>query len=365
MVLVAAIVLGFFLITRFTHGTASTPGGQPPSKSGGQAVTHPATTEKWTVAQGLPTNVIRLAFSAADATRGYASVFVTKQEQHIYMTTDRGNTWRQVGVIQGPVSDILTTDPQDPQDVVSLSVYAPVPGTYTLQRSLDGGKSWTTQATTLPTTGEVSQTGWSGSTFLAGFQLDGQLQGSSALVAFPKSQASLHLDVNGKINGLAIAHLTLLTGRQGKIAVWGDDSSSSTKVFGVGTSDQGKSWAPLPTTIHGKNAIPLAAFDDGGAIVAQSTDASAAFISTDGGVTWATQPTFTGQGAWTANHTLFVTSRGKTLVVVESDGAYVLSKGAWNRATSKPVIAASDGGSLHAARLWAMDAQGHVIWSDD
>jgi hypothetical protein len=66
----------------------------------------------------------------------------------------------------------------------------------------------------LPTTGEISATGytgWSGSTFLVGFQLDGHLLGSSAVIAFPKGGASRHLDDNGKINGKASKQLRLLT----------------------------------------------------------------------------------------------------------------------------------------------------------
>lgn len=364
ILLVGAVALGFFVFTQAAHGSN---GADPaPSKPNGQPLTNAATSEQWTVAQGLPTNVMRLTFSASDPNLGYASVFVNKQQQHIYKTTDRGDSWNQVGVAQGPVSDILATDPTDPQDVVSLSVYAPTPGTYAFQRSLDGGKTWANVTTNLPTTGEVSQTGWSGSTFLVGFQLDGQLQGSSAVVAFPKNQASVHLDVNGKINGASIPHLTLLTGRRGKIEVWGDDGSSPAKtIYGAATSNQGQSWSALPTTIHGKKAIPLAAFDDGGAIVAQATDASEITLSNDDGATWATQPAFPGQGGWESNHGVFVTSQGKTLVVTENDGTYTLANGAWKKATSKPVIAASDGGAKHAARLWALDAQGHVIWTDD
>src|SRR5262249_26283740 len=157
-----------------------------------------------------PSQVTRLAFSAADDTRGYAVAFVNKQSQTVYTTTDRGVTWRQAGTINGPVGDFLTTNPLDAQDVAVLSAYAPTPGEYAFQRSLDGGKTWSTQSTMLTTTGQVSQIGWSGSTFLLGVQLDGQLQGSSAVVAFPRGGPSVHLDVNGKLNGKAIPHLRLL-----------------------------------------------------------------------------------------------------------------------------------------------------------
>jgi photosystem II stability/assembly factor-like uncharacterized protein len=94
------------------------------------------------VAKGLPTQVMRLAFSAADSSRGYASVFVDKQSQTIYTTTDRGASWSQAGSFSGPVGDFISTDPLDAQDVVVLSPYAPKPGEYTFQRSFDGGKTW-------------------------------------------------------------------------------------------------------------------------------------------------------------------------------------------------------------------------------
>jgi hypothetical protein len=364
--LIGAVVIGFFVFIQVSRNVNDTTGGNPPpSKPNGQPITNTTTSEQWTVAQGLPTNVMRLAFSANNVNLGYASVFINKQEQQIYKTTDQGKTWSSVGMAQGPVSDILATDPLDPQDVVSLSVYAPAPGTYTFQRSLDGGKTWTNVTTSLPTTGEVSQTGWSGSTFLVGFQLDGQLQGSSAVVAFPKNQASVHLDTNGKINGVSIADLTLLTGRRGEIEVWGDGGSSAPTVYGAATKNQGKTWSALPTVIHGKKSIPLAALDDGSVIVAQATDASVVSISNDDGATWTSQPTLPGQSVWTANHSVFVTSHGKTLVVSGNDGTYTLANGVWKKATSKSVIAASSGAAQHTARLWAMDAQGHVIWTDD
>ena len=364
ILLIAAALVGFFLFKQLLHNSTGSATYDQPTKPTGTGVVNVSTTETWTVAQGLPTQVMRLAFSASDTTQGYASAFVNKQEQHIYHTTDRGATWSQVGVIQGPVSDVLSTDPLDPQDVVSLSVYAPTPGTYTIQRSLDGGKTWTNQTTALPTTGEVSQTGWSDSTFLVGFGLDNQSPGASAVVAFPKNQASLHLDVNGKINGASIAHLTVLTGRHGKVEVWGDDGSALGNVFAAATNDLGQSWSALPTTMQGKKGVALAAFDDGRVIIAASADNTQLTVSSDDGATWTTLPSFTGQGALEVNHGLFVTSHGQTFVVEENDGAYVLANGSWKKATSKSVSAASDGGSQHSARLWATDAQGHIVWYD-
>jgi hypothetical protein len=209
----------------------------------------------------------------------------------------------------------------------------------------------------LPTTGTVTQTGWSGSTFLIGFQLDSPLQGTSAVVAFPKGRASFHLDVNGKINGVAIAHLSLLTGRGTTIEVWGDDDSVAHTIIGVATTDSGKSWATLPTTIRGSKMEPSACTYDGNTLVAWSADHKQIAISTDGGHTWAALPTATG-----AQH-VFVTARNKAVFIIGSDGTYAVRNGTWSRITSKQIAYVSDGFAT-PARLWSYDAQDHVIWLD-
>lgn len=178
VLVVAIVAFALFVFTQPRHGAGANDSAPP--KPQGTQISNPTTTESWTIANGLPSQVTRLAFSAADATRGYAVAFVNKQTQALYTTTDSGTSWQQSGTIQGPVGDILSTDPLDPQDVVMLSVYAPTAGAYTFQRSLDGGHTWSTQSTDLPTTGTVSQTGWSDATFLVGFQLDAQLHGASA-----------------------------------------------------------------------------------------------------------------------------------------------------------------------------------------
>jgi hypothetical protein len=261
------------------------------------------------------------------------------------------------------VGDFISTDPLDAQDVVVLSAYAPAPGEYTFQRSLDGGKTWSTQTTSLTTTGQVSQIGWSDSTFLLGMQLDGLLQGSSALVAFPKGQPGVHLDVNGKLNGQAINHLRLLTGHNKKIVAWSDDGSAAQHVTGLATTDMGQSWAGLPNTTPGANLGPTASSDDGNALVATSADNQRIALSTDGGASWTAQPSFA--GAQNANAAVYVTAKSKKAVVALDNGTYVVKNGKWTRITSKSAANLSDNGSANGARLWAYDAQGHVIWLDD
>jgi hypothetical protein len=306
---------------------------------------------------------MRLAFSAADSSRGYAVAFVNKQSQTIYATTDRGASWSQTGTFNGPVGDFLSTDPLDAQDVVVLSAYAPTPGEYTFQRSLDGGKTWTTQTTMLTTTGQVSQIGWSDSTFLLGMQLDAQLQGSSSVIAFPKGQPGVHLDVDGKLNGKVIKHLRLLTGHNKKIVAWGDDGAAAPTVTGLSTTDMGKSWAGLPNTTPGAKLGPTASSDDGNALVATSADNQQFAVSTDGGASWTAQPTFA--GSQNANAAVYVTAKSKKAVVALDSGTYAVKNGKWTRITSKSAANLSDNGSANGARLWAYDAQGQVIWLDD
>jgi hypothetical protein len=360
VIVVAAFLVVFVLAQSSAHPAAN---GAAPPKPRGNQTNNPHTTENWTVAQGLPSQVTRLAFSAADGDKGYAVAFVNKQSQAMYTTTDRGVTWRQAGTINGPVGDFLSTDPFDTQDVVVLSAYAPTPGAYSFQRSLDGGKTWSEQTTTLTTTGQVSQIGWSDSTFLVGFQLDGQLLGSSAVVAFPKGGSGVHLDVNGKINGKAIAHLRLLTGRQKKIVAWGDDASASQNITGLATTDLGKTWTTLPTPISGAPLAPTAGSDDGSAMVASSADNKQIAVSTDGGATWTAQPSF--PDASDLNQAVFITAKSKKFVVAQGDGTYTVHNGKWTKIASKPAAYLSDNGSPQAARLWAYDTQGRVVWLDD
>jgi hypothetical protein len=72
---VAAVVLGIFFITQSSF-MASKAGDAAPPKPQGSQTTNPPTGEVWTIAKGLPLNVTSLAFSTADATRGYAAAFV-------------------------------------------------------------------------------------------------------------------------------------------------------------------------------------------------------------------------------------------------------------------------------------------------
>ncbi|HEY7094305.1 MAG TPA: hypothetical protein VH393_14065, partial [Ktedonobacterales bacterium] len=211
------------------------------------------------------------------------------------------------------------------------------------------------------TTGQVAQIGWSGSTFLLGMQLDGELLGSSAVIAFPKGQPGVHLDVNGKLNGQAIKHLRLLTGRQNKIVVWGDDGSTAQNLAGLATADMGKSWAAQPNSTPGGKLKPTASSVDGNTLVATSDDNQQVAVSTDGGTSWTAQPSLSSA----QNAAVYVTAKSKKAVVALDNGTYAVKNGKWTRITSKLAINLSDNGSANGTRLWAVDAQGQVIWLDD
>jgi photosystem II stability/assembly factor-like uncharacterized protein len=320
------------------------------------------------VAKDLPAHqVMRIAFSASEPTRGYASVFTGKQTQALYATTDNGVSWSQAGTVDAPEGDIISVDPLDPQDVVMLTVYAPMPGAYTFQRTLDGGRTWSPQTADLPTTGEISATGytgWSDSTFLVGFPLEGNLQGSTAVIAFPKGGASRHLDDNGKISGKAIKHLRLLTGCQGRIQIWGDDGSSGQNIIGAATSDLGQTWTSLsPPMIGGTPLTPAGASDDGSALVATSADNTQYALSSDGGTTWTPQPALSGRCL--GQQQIFIAAKSKTVVVACNDSAYSLRGGVWSSLTSNPVVSVSENGAKSAVRLWSYDYEGRTLWRDE
>jgi len=310
---------------------------------------------------------MRIAFSASEPAHGYASIFTGKQTQALYATTDSGVSWSQAGTVEAPEGDIISVDPLDPQDVVMLTVYAPMPGAYAFQRTLDGGRTWSPHSADLPTTGEISATGytgWSGSTFLVGFHLDGALQGSSAVIAFPKGGASHHLDDNGKINGKAIKHLRLLTGCQGRIQVWGDDGSSGQNIIGAATSDLGRTWTALsPPVVGGAPLTPSGASDDGSALVATSADYAQYALSTDGGNTWTPLPTLSGRCV--GQQQIFIAAKSNTVVVACNDSAYSLRSDVWSSLTSNPVVSVSENGATSGVRLWSYDYEGRTQWRDE
>ncbi len=183
------------------------------------------------------------------------------------------------------------------------------------------------------------------------------------MIAFPKGGASRRLDDNGKINGKSVKHLRLLTGRQGRIQVWGDDGSSGQTIIGVATSDLGQTWTALtPPMVDGTALTPAGATDDGSALVATSADDTQYALSVDGGCAWLPQPLFSGRCV--GEHQLFITAKSATILVACNDSAYSLRGGVWSSLTSKPVVSVSENGAASGVRLWSYDYEGNTLWRD-
>lgn len=320
--------------------------------------------EPWKLANGLPRQTLALAFSDHVAGRGFAAAFTDKTTEAIYTTTDNGSNWTYVSSVHAPVADALAINPTNPQDLVLLSSTAPAPGAYALQRSADGGHTWQAQTTSVPSSATISAIGWSDSTFVANLQLDRQPIGDNALVAFPVSGASVHLDVNGKLNGRSVPHVQLVSGYSGKLYIWGVDEAQAPQSIGLVTADLGKTWATLSPTAGGVAIRPVAASADGAAALAISADQSQAALSNDGGRSWSLQPPPRSGGAH-IDRQAFVTSTGQFVLHVSGggpDGTYTRRNGAWAKVTDRDIIAISTEGHGHLVRLWSYDANGLVTW---
>ncbi len=289
---------------------------------------------------------------------------MNKTTQAVYTTTNTGSVWKYVNAVQAPVADALATDPTDPQDIVMLSFSAPAPGTYTIQRSTDGGRTWTQQVTSLPSAATVSQIGWADSTFLASFQLDRQPIGDSALVAFPAAGSSQHLDVDGKINGNSFPHIQLISSHNHTLQIWGVDDAQPQRTIGLATANMGQTWQTLSATAGGNAIKPIATTANGAALVAMTTNQAQVALSRDGGLTWQLQKSL-GAGTFQGDRESFVTGAGQLLLHVSTGanpGMYGLRNGAWIKITARDVVAVSTDANGNPVRLWSYDTNGLVTW---
>lgn len=360
------IIVGLVYFSPFGHHVNQGAAGGVPPKPSGTQVSTTSLPEHWTQAQGLPKQILNLAFSTKAPGVGYAAAFVNKQTQAMYHTTDSGTTWQLVSTVQAPVADIVSSDPSDSQDIVFLSLNAPAPGTYVIHRSYDGGRTWQTQSTSLPSSATISKTGWYDSTFLVGFQLDRQPSGDSALVAFPAKNASYHLDVDGKINGIAIPHIQLITGHNSTLQIWGVDDAQTPRTIGLGTANMGNSWSVLATSVAGTSLMPVTVTDDGNTFLAVTADQAHVAVSKDGGSTWSLQQGL-GNGKYQTDHAAFVTQSGQVLLKVSNNanpGTYGFRNGAWVNVTARDVVAITSDASGNLFRLWSYDANGEVTWTN-
>ena len=318
----------------------------------------PQTVGKWIVAQGLPNMVTRYTFSAQTPSIGYATALVTKTTQAIYKTTDAGTSWQKISSIHTTIGDIISSDPTNPQDIALLSSDVPMPGLYSIQRSYNGGITWSTQSVTMVSDATVSQTGWDDSTFVVGFDLAVQLPETTAVVAFPSGKDGVHLDVNGKLDGLSINHLTLIVHTHGNLQIWG---LLNTNIVGLATSDMGSHWATVFNSSSATALTPIAATDSGAVIVYATHDHTHFSTTTNGVQTATAQASMNGfpqrvLGVWLAPD-------GKISAIAGGDGTYLLRNGKWVKVTSRHIAMLTEN-AAGQPRLWSTNAQGTIIYQD-
>ncbi len=298
-------------------------------------------------------------FSAQTPTIGYASVLVTKMSQAIYKTTDAGTTWRKISSINSFYSDYISIDPINAQDIVLLSGEIPAPGEYAIERSYDGGIIWTAQTTTLDSDATISQFGWVGSSFVAGFELAGNQTGYSAVVAFPSKQSSFHLDISDKVNTTAIAHLTLISGTQTALQIWG---MTSFGMVGFLTTDMGKHWTTLLNSSFITSPVPAAASANGVTIASLNTNNSQITISVNGSVVL--NMSAGTNGLPNTLRQAFISPDGKYVAVDSGDGEYLLHNNQWVKVTNTEVAMLAENAEGQP-RLWVGNNQGQLTYQDN
>ncbi len=329
------------------------------SQSSGLQMHWSLTIGTWTTSQGLPQRITNYSFSAQTPTIGYAAVLTTPMSQAIYKTTDAGTTWQKISNITASVGDYISIDPINTQDIVLLSGEIPAPGEYAIQRSYDGGITWSAQSTTLDSDAAVSQMGWIGSTFVVGFDMAGNQMGYAAVVAFPSKQNSFHLDVSDKIDATAITHITLISGTQKALQIWGMTNSG---MVGFLTSDLGNHWTTLLNSASTTDPTPVAASANGVTVASLNTNNSQITIAVNGSVVL--NMNAGANGLPNTLQQVFISADGKFVAIDGGDGMYLLHNGQWVKvtATSAAMLAENAAGQ---PRLWASNNQGQLSFQDD
>ena len=357
VILVFSLVFGFFALL-YTHSTVN---GKDvtsvPTKPAGTTTTQPLSNGNWIVAQGLPrSSVTRFTFSSKTPSVGYASILNSKQTQDIYKTADAGTTCS----VLASASDIFSVNPLDSNDAVLATVYVPIPGTYTIQRTYDGGRNWTPQTIAMTTAATATVNGWVDDTFLLTFQVQGQSVSNSTVVAFAAKKEAVHIDNNGSINGVKLQQIYVVAGRKNRIQIWGTTDATKNTVVGLVTFDFGKNWKELPTTVSNVALQPIAATDDGTTLVSITLDKKQLALSTDEGTSWVTQPAHSSEGIWMEKG-IFVTADSQ-IFAAYSDGFYQLKQGAWSKVSKRDIVAASTNSTTHETRIWTYDENEQVVW---
>jgi hypothetical protein len=328
----------------------------------------PAATNGWQTAQGIGGAILQVAFSHQSPKVGYASVFVDKSPIAVYRTSDEGAHWGQTASLTTPLLDLLAVNPTNPRDLALLPSTLPGGGTYTIQRSLDSGKSWAAQSATLADSGTVAALGWANDALLVGLTRDAATDGGSHLLAFPAKGTPTTLDSGGNFGGIRIDQIRYVHGAGASLTVVGVAAGSTDNAIalaGARSADHGATWAGFSFTQGSDNLLPLGAAPDGQTILSVGNKRNTVYLSRDAGRTWHAEHAHgTAPFDLTAARPL-VTDDGAYFLKLTADlkpGQYSLQytgRGRYNG--DRDLIALSDDGAGRLHRLWAV-TNNTLVW---
>ncbi|MBA3825231.1 MAG: hypothetical protein H0X24_15200 [Ktedonobacterales bacterium] len=324
----------------------------------------------WQTAQGISGAILQVAFAPSPPTRGYASVFLDKSSIAVYRTTDEGVHWGQVATLTTPLLDVLALNPANPQDLALLPSALPAAGTYTLQRSRDGGKTWVAASVTLADAASVAAIGWAKDALLVAFSRDDATDGGSHLVAFAAQGGATVLDNAGRLGTIRIDQIRYLHGDGTTITVVGvtqGSTADATAVAGARTSTNGATWVPYAFTQGNESLLPLGATRDGQTVLSIGSRRHTVYLSRNAGQSWHAEHVRNASAFDLTAARPLIAADGAYFLKLTSDlepGQYSLQSGIRGRYTgTKDLSALSYDGAGHLHRLWATDGDA-LMWQD-